>query len=100
MKYLTKRQRKRKKIQIFNRFGQVYLKSDAESGIGVDVDNENEVELNVGDVDGDADVDGDGDGDGNFVGDLDEKFSNSKVSYMDVNATSAIICRATIQILC
>lgn len=47
MKYLTKRQRKRKKIQIFNRLGQIYLQSDTESDIGVDVDvdvdNENEV---------------------------------------------------------
>lgn len=45
MKYLTKRQRKRKKIQIFNRLGQIYLPSDTESDIGVDVDVDNENEV-------------------------------------------------------
>lgn len=72
MKYLTKRQRKRKKIQIFNRFGKVCLQNDTESGIGVDVDIENEVELDIGD---DVDVDVDGD----CAGDLEEKLSNCKV---------------------
>lgn len=45
MKHLTKRQRKRKKIQIFNRLGQIYLQSDTESDIGVDVDVDNENEV-------------------------------------------------------